>query len=514
MKTSIFINTINDNRNNTRYSTILHRFFNPGIRRHLTSFLYIASLSFVLASCAKITEEPKSTIVSSNFYKTQNDAISAVTAVYSDLTRNTHNDHASIFNRLLVLTVGMSSDDHLPGPGATNPDVRSIAVLTSSATNGRYDELWRQHYEGINRANAAIGRIPGIEFDATLKARLINESKFLRAVYYFNLVRLWGGVPLVTEETLDLNNINVPRATADDVYKQIIQDLTDAEALPVTYTASDAGRATRGAAKALLLKVYITQEKWDLALAKFQEIKELNVYHLFNDFADIFNIAKKNTEEHIFSAQFAADGNYLFNGTGSSNVLAITSAPAAIGGFDADNPHPSLISLFQPNDKRKGVTLFDSTVIGGQTLKFAPHFAKYVDLNALSTLYQSSINIPIIRYAEVLLFKAEAENEKNGPTEEAYDAINQVRQRVGLDDLATGLSKDQFRDSVYVERRLEFAFEQIRWFDLLRTKRLVSELKKYEDKVNISEKYYLLPIPQKEVDINPALQGHQNPGWE
>lgn len=496
--------TININRQSVK----------PLIRRAIAYTFYIFSIAILSASCAKITEAPKSTIVSSNFYKTQNDAISAVTAVYSDLTHNTHNDHASIYNRLLVLTVGMSSDDHLPGPGATNPDVRSIAVLTSSATNGRYDELWRQHYEGINRANAAIGRIPGIEFDATLKARLINEAKFLRAVYYFNLVRLWGGVPLVTEETLDLNNINVPRATADDVYKQIIQDLTDAEALPVAYAASDAGRATRGAAKALLLKVYITQEKWDLALAKIQEIKELNVYHLFDDFADIFNIAKKNTEEHIFSAQFAADGNYLFNGTGSSNVLAPTSAPAALGGFDADNPHPSLISLYQTSDKRKAVTLFESATAGGQTLTFPAHFKKYVDLNALAAIYQSAINIPIIRYAEVVLFEAEAVNEKDGPTQTAYNAINLIRHRAGLDDLSPGLTKDQFRDSVYVERRLEFAFEQIRWFDLLRTKRLVSDLKKYEDKVNISEKYYLLPIPQKEVDINPALQGHQNPGWE
>ncbi len=486
--------------------SISNTFLKYPFTQSIFNFMFTAAFMLFIWSCADLDQEPKSSIVSSNFYKTQSDAISAVTSVYSDLTHNTHGDHASIYNRLLVLAVGMSSDDHLPGPGATNPDVRSIAALTSSTTSGRYDELWRQHYEGIDRANAAIDRIPAIDFDPALRDRLVLEAKFLRAVYYFNLVRLWGDVPLVIHETTSLENINPTRTPAATVYQQIIDDLTDAEALPVEYPASDVGRATKGAAKALLLKVYATLERWDDALIKYAEIKSLGIYDLFPEYADLFEVAKKNTVEHIFSAQFLTDGNYLTNGTSNVNILSGASSPASLNGWDADVPHPSIVALFKQNDKRKAVTFFDSH----NGTNFSPHFNKYIDLN--SGIFQSQKNIPIIRYAEVILFYAEAINELQGPTEEAYDAINKVRNRAGLDDLTEGLTQFQFRDSVYQERRLEFVYEQIRWFDLLRTKRLVTELSQHVDKKNVSDKYYLLPIPQKEFDINPNLRP-QNPGW-
>jgi hypothetical protein len=477
-------------------------------------FIFLASL--VLSSCEKLDENPRSNISADQFYKTTADANSAVTAVYNDLTHNTSGDHASIYNRLLVLAVGMSTDDHIAGPRATNPDVRSIAALTQSSTNTRYYELWRQHYEGINRANAAIDRIPLIIGDTLVLNRLVREARFLRALYYYNLVRLWGDVPLIVHENTSLTGLDVSRTPAEEVYAQIIEDFTEAEKLPVKYTGSDAFRATSGAAKSLLVSVYVTRKEWDKAKAKYNEIVSGPYgYDLFANYADIFSVAKEHSKEHIFDAEYAADGTVTLNGTGNTDILGIIALPISINGADADAPHPSLYPLFKPTDKRRDITFVHDSILSPFDNIWkplpAPHFRKFWDPASGKQLANSGINIPIIRFAEVLLFYAEAVNETQGPVSEAYVAIDSVRHRAGLPGLTKGLTQDQFRDSLYFERRLEFVYEQIRWFDLIRTKRLVSEVGKLGDKANVSEKNYLLPVPASELSVNPNLT--QNPGW-
>lgn len=486
--------------------------------------IYIFLLaSLLLASCVSLDEEPQSFITTEQFYKTPTDAVSAITSVYNMLGHNTDGDHASLYNRLLVLAVGMSSDDHIAGPRATVADVRSIAVLGSSKTNTRYSALWRRLYQGINRANAAIDRIPAIDMDATLQTRLIREAKFLRALYYFNLVRLWGDVPLVLHETTSLSGLNVSRESADKVYAQIVSDLQEAEQLPASYTGVDIFRATSGAAKAILIDVYATRQQWANVLTKYAEIsKAPYTYDLFSNYSDVFSVSKKNTVEHIFSVQCIGDGKITTsNGTGNFNILGQIAAPVAIKGGDADAPHPSLYSIFSATDKRRDVTFYTSYTLNGKTTTITPHFGKYVD-PAATAILQSSVNIPIIRFAEIVLFNAEAINELNGPIAEAYNAINRVRTRAGLPNLTTGLNKDQFRDSVYLERRKEFVFEQIRWFDLIREidkngskTVLVSAIKKIDKGTDKSDadiaKYYLLPVPQSEIDTNPLLT--QNPNW-
>ncbi len=473
--------------------------------------------SSLLTSCTKLDEDPLSNISTDSFYKTQSDAVASVQAVYNSLTHNNVGDHASIYNRQLVLSAGMSSDDHVPGPRATNPDVRSMAVLSQSETNTRYAELWRQHYDGINRANAAIDRIPAIAADTTVTHRLVREAKFLRALFYFNLVRLWGDVPLLVHENTSLTDLNVPRTPANEVYNQIISDLTDATLLPTRYSGADGFRATSGAAHAILLDVYITRKEWQKALDAYTEVSNAKYgYYLFPNYADNFSVAKENSGEHIFDANYIADGSGAgFNGTGNTNILGHISLPVSINGQDADAPHPSLYALFSATDKRRDVTFVHDSILSPIDGKYkplaTPKFRKYWDLSAGKNYINSGINAPIIRYAEVVLFFAEAENELNGPTTAAYTAINQIRSRAGLPDLTAGLSQDQFRDAVYLERRLEFVYEQIRWFDLIRTKRLVSELSKLADKKNVSEKNYLFPIPTSERLLNPNLT--QNPGW-
>jgi starch-binding outer membrane protein, SusD/RagB family len=462
----------------------------------------------VTASCTKLTENPQSVLTTEQFYKTKADAVAAVTSVYNALNASGQ----TIYNSLFQIGVDIASDEALAGPRARNANVRALSLLSYATTNDRVEEIWKQHYAAIDRANVAIDHIPQIDFDTTLRNRLVNEAKFLRGLYYFNLVRLYGGVPIVLHEPSSLkgNAVQVTRASADEVYRQIISDLKDAEKLPATYPSTDLGRASGGAAKALLTRVYLTRKDWDNAIAKSLEvINGPYGYDLFANFADVFNKANNNGKEHVFSAQFKS------NASGRGNSLGSRGTPTGIPGIDggdADIPTTNLYGLYQPADKRRDVTFFTSLVspTNGNTYTFTPHFRKYYDPLVNPATGESGVNFPIIRFADVLLEYAEAVNEKSGPSTEAYAAVNRVRTRAGLNPL-TGLSQNQFRDAIYQERRLEFVYEHQRWFDLIRTGTLIERLQAV-GKTNVEQKHYLYPIPQREIDLNPKLT--QNPGWQ
>lgn len=511
-----------------------------------------------LSSCVDLNEDARTQITTENFYKTDNDAIASVQSVYSDLTHNTSGDHASIYNRQLVLAVGMLTDDHIAGVGATNPDVRSLCALTASATNTRFYELWRQHYEAINRANTSIARIPGISGgDATLKTRLVLEARFLRGLLYFNLVRLWGEVPLVTDETTTLQNLQIAKSPVEDVYKQIISDFTAAaEGLPVSYTGANGFRATSGAARAFLINVYVTRREYAKALAQYDIISASPyAYNLFSSFADNFATVKENTVEHIFDANFIADGSAAMTGKGNVNILSMISAwiygfdTGQGSGYGADQPLVTLRGKFKANDTRTKTTFRDSVFATSAKAKktYYPHFYKYWDPAAATNLANNGVNVPIIRYAEVLLFAAEAKNELYGPGDpndvtSAYALFNRVykRARPTSSGLTTGLDKAAFRDSIFNERQLEFVYEQIRFFDLIRVNGsgsalLVKALKALPTiateqaaagipgvsatnewvvakSTNVSEKFLLLPIPATELLNNKKLA--QNDAWK
>jgi starch-binding outer membrane protein, SusD/RagB family len=244
------------------------------MKKIIYSLLITTLVTTGFTSCVDLQEDVRSNISTGNFYSNQSEAVSAVQSVYNDLSHNTSGDHASIYNRQLVLCVGMMTDDNIPGPRATNPDVRSIAALTQTATNTRVYELWRQHYEAINRANAAIDRIPLItNGDTAVLHRLVLEAKFLRGLYYYNLVRLWGDVPLLIHETTSLDGLKVSRTPKDEVYAQIIKDFTDAANLPKRYTGVDAFRATSGAAHAFLLSVAVTRRNYTEAINQYTLIQ-------------------------------------------------------------------------------------------------------------------------------------------------------------------------------------------------------------------------------------------------
>ena len=469
-------------------------------------------------SCNKLKEDPNSLVTTSQFYKTESDARAAVAAAYSTLNSDPAADFP-IYGRNLNLLTGNGSDDQVFSPSNTNPDVRALGTATYVATNDRLKKSWQQHYYGISRANVAIDNIPDIPIDTALRSQLVREAKFIRALLYFNLVRFHGDVPLILHDptTVDVNKLLVPRTSKDSVYQQIIADLSDAANLPKAFTGADKGRATSGAAHGLLAKVYVTRRQWAAALTELQQVINGGYgYDLFDNFQDAFQKATKNGKEHLFSVQFetnlGAKNSTQFVSSGDFNSFNVAVYPG-------DLPSDSLYKLFDENDTRRSVTFFTTlyNAATGKTVDFgAPRFAKFIDysLSPLSNQAQSGINYPVLRYADILLLYAETLNEINGgPTADAYTAINRVRSRAHIDNLATGLNQSQFREAVFLERRKEFIQEGNRWFDLARRggTYLYDALKKLPAKTGAAVKDTLYPIPQSERDLNPLLT--QNPGW-
>ncbi|WP_158994451.1 RagB/SusD family nutrient uptake outer membrane protein [Mucilaginibacter sp. L196] len=474
-----------------------------------------------LTSCNKLSEDPKSVIVSSQFYQTTSDATSAVNAVYSTLNSDPAGDFP-LYGRQLNLLVENASDNQLYSPSNTNPDVRALGTETYISANSRVQKVWQQLYYGINRANIAIDNVPTIQMDTTLRARLVRESKFIRALLYFDLVRLYGDVPLVLHNpnSTNIDNLLTARTPAADVYTQIIADLEDATNLPKSYSSTDLGRATSGAAHTLLAKVYLTQQDWPDALTQLNLVINGGYgYALFPNYYDAFQKATKNGVEHIFSVQFETN----LGEANSTQYLSESFTSFNTGTFPIDIPvDTSLYNLFSANDTRRSVTFYNTVynAATGQNVvynnAYTPYFNKFVDysLSPLSSQSLSGVNYPVLRYADVLLMKAEALNEINGgPTSDAYTAINQVRTRAQIANLTPGLNQAAFRDSIFLERRKEFIQEGHRWFDLVRQGGtvLVDALHKISAKSAATSKNTLFPIPLVEIQQNAKLK--QNPGY-
>ena len=455
----------------------------------------------VLTGCDLLKEKPEGFIAPANFYKTQGDAIAAVNAVYDVVSSQ------GVYNNCMWWVTDMSTDDVMAGIGVNNLSILQIDQYTHGPLNNRLDLLWQTTFDGINRANQVIDRVPGISMDVTLQNRILGEAKFLRALFYFNLVRLFGDVPLLTTETASLaDDLKVSRTPAASVYTQIIQDLTEAEqALPATMTSDDLGRATQGAAKALLAKVYLTMKNWSLAAAKAKEVIDnagAYNYGLWTNYSDAFLTVNKYGKESVFSAQFASgiqEGSLMMAYTIPRNTIIGT-------GYSSFVPTTDILNSYEPGDDRKVATYFSTFSKAGKTITFSPAIYKYFDPAAVNTL-DASNNYPIIRYADVLLMYAEAQNEL-GQTADAYTYVNQIRTRAKLPPLAN-LSQTDFRDALMNERRWELCFEGHRWFDLVRTGTLVSTLRA-KGNANIQDFHVLYPVPQRDIDVNPNLNPQNN----
>lgn len=414
-----------------------------------------------------------------------------------------------------------------------NAALQDLEFLRHTPDNTFVREMWLQNYSGIMRANAAINNIPGITMDENLKNRFIGEAKFLRALFYFNLVRFYGDVPLV----LKLDNIDDamgPRIDKETVYTQIIEDLTAAaNSLPVSsdYGSTDLGRATKGAAKILLGKVYLTKGESTNAkniLAEIVEHESVYGYGLHENYGDNWNLATEAGKEAVFYVEYKP-APLTFNGemglTGPK--YSVTESVGVAGSNEADIPTMELYNAFDEKDSRRDVnirTLYTNPKNGHEIVSSIPLFGKYWQ-EGLQAENQCEINIHVIRYAEALLMYAEALNEA-GESEKAHSVLNRVRQRAYHDESAdyNGLSKDAFRTAILKERWLEFPLEGHRWFDLVRMGVFIQRMKEHsaneaklaeknktEIATNVKDHMILMPIPQRELDLNPELI--QNPGW-
>jgi len=407
-----------------------------------------------------------------------------------------------------------------------------IKDLRNTSDNSYGQTYWTQYYKGIAGANLSLARIPGITMDAAEMKKVLGEAYFLRAFYYFQLVQMFGNIPLVTEPVnLQSEQLRPSAATPEAVYNLIVEDLKAAEAsgLPMT---ENSGRVTLGAVKSLLAKVYLTMAGYplqkgaayyDLAAKKAEEVIDSKAFKLFASYDDLHNPAKKNIEENIFMIQYKTQ---LIPSNWQVSIIPynknISAYSDETGGIYATG---DFVKSFEAGDLRAKEKQFFFTKFTNESdrtkeVDLGGYFIyKHFDNVAQTSSANSDLNWPVIRYADVLLMYAEASNEVGGPSAKAYEAVNAIRTRAQLPALA-GLTKDTFREAVWAERWHELCFENITWFDMARLRKAYNvTTKKFDNYVGhkfsygptLTERELLFPIPTPEIRNNTNLK--QNAGY-
>jgi len=486
--------------------------------------LCIFSACLLLTSCQDFLEkEPLDQITQSNFYTTADDADLAAKAMYSVP------QGINWYGKSWMITE-IPSDNSTSG--GNDPDFTPIDNFTVNADNIPNTEFWTEHYRLVTFANQVLENVPPIDMDADLKSEILAEAKFMRAFAYFDLVRIYGDVPIVTEVATIETDVFLSRNDVDEVYDFLIEDLVDAvENLPDTRASSDLGRATTGAAKALLAKVYLTVGNYNESMELCREVIESGRYTLVEDFGDNFSKDKSdNNVESIFQIQYEGCGPI---GTGSA--LQSFFAPWGQGitknsdGWGSqiptspiiDNPGTTIRDAYEEEDLRRYHTIMmpadeypminpgeGYTYPASGASRAGVNIKKYVIGGGTDVCYLTSPqNVHVIRYADILLTLAEASCKAGGGisvTPDVLEAFNAIRTRAGLS------SKSSITvDDVFLERRLEFAFEGKRWFDLLRTGNIKERMLLHGK--GMSDHHVLFPIPSQELAINKNLT--QNPGY-
>ena len=474
-------------------------------------FLFLVPV-LIFASCEGFLEEdPKDRVAQSNFYLNAQDAESAVNSIYAYLGSYSTGSTAGIYHSTFWITVGLASDEMDNNQLGTfwNDE---LGTFSHNAENPNMQEIWEMHYKTIYLANIAIERIPLITMDESLRSKLVNEAKFLRSLLYFNLVRMYGQVPLLLNEE---NPLYPEVSEPDEIYAQIIQDLIDAENLPEKGSIEN-GRATKGAAKSLLAKVYLTTGEYENASAKALEVINSGTYELWENFSEVFKLSSRNGKEAVFSIGFGdADGAISFWEAGQFNVrllpAQLSRSRAAVSNTHGwQIPTVDLYNAFSANDQRRAVTFMTEIEAdnGDVVTLDRPHIQKYWDSAADPTAGGSFNDFPVIRYAEVLLIYAEAQAAL-GDLNSANQYLNRVRTRAGLGE-ANYTNREELEAAILLERRKEFVAEGHRWFDLVRAGTLEEEVESSKG-ISVSPIYNLFPIPQRERNVNHNLP--QNTGY-
>ena len=471
--------------------------------------ILIILLSIIVAGCNKdfLSKTPPDKLSEEGFLNSADRAEAAVNGVYEPLISS------DLYGHFLPKVYDVPSGEIL----LSNTEGLDFNNFAFDAADPFLLLVYSGLYRGIKRANTVIAEVPAIDMDQTIQSRYVAEAKFLRAFYYWNLTTIWGDVPLFLTPLKSPDEALVAKTSIADIYQAMIKDLGDAIGiLPVSY-GSAPGRATQGAAKSLLGKIYLYAKDYTQAEKLFGEVINSGTYELMDDFQKVWNPDYENNKESIFEAQFADIGG---SGDGARNGAYL---PAVNGGTGSSLATEKIVKAFTGNDPRLGYSIFREGDV------FAPDLSTpNLNLNTYKSIWSvtgynikkgmvpirylnaSGTNYPIIRYADVLLMYAEAANEL-GLIDKVRDAVNKVRQRplVNMPVLTsqnTGTKESMFNAIVH-ERQVELAFENHRYNDLRRWGLAETELKS----MGYLPKHRYFPLPQLELDINPLLV--QNSGW-
>ncbi len=455
-------------------------------------------LIVLLTACTKDLEQlPITDKELSKFLTTEIEVEEYVVSTYASLQTN------GLYGLYLPAMGEIPSDntyDEVPAnDGAIYGDMDEFKTIPQ---NGMIADNWRASYVTIQRCNVVLNRIENVPFRiAITKNARMGEMKFIRALIYFNLVQLYGDIPLAIDETKDPNfYFGKGRQLVAEIYNQITKDLTEAiQVLPTTTT--QAGRVIKTAAQALLGKVYLTQKKFTDAKIQLDAVIASNAHSLLPSTADIFSLTNENNREIIFAIQFASGVNSNTEGSIMYQQFAPTGLISGAKGHNL--PTRELYNKYTITDTRRGnyIALTTGNVPFNNKLKRPTVPA------------DGGSDIVVLRFADIVLMQAEVETELGNITI-AQAALNRIRNRAALAN-TTATTQIQLRDAIELERRLELVGEGYRWFDLLRTGKAITTMNAWftaENKlITVTPKFLLFPIPQNQIDTDPTIK--QNEGY-
>lgn len=487
--------------------------------------------SFVFSSCRDFLDESDPTKLNTgNYYKTEMQFKQAVNGVYSQLQEYISGSWE--WEEFITdnTTCHFNTQDRGQAAGLEAIEYWHINPTTMEQI-GPYN-LYSGIYSYLVNINTIIKKLQDADIDEDVKCRIDGQMHFMRAFYYLDLVRLFGDVVILKEPIEDSEDAwNYNRSSISDVYNFIAQDLQSAITnlpLPSEVSSNEVGIPTKAAAYMLQGRMYLTLKKYSEAISSFTEVTKMG-FELLDDYSQVFDPVFKNHKESIMEVQFQGNNDlgeysgFLYNFYPRESFGAVIPFPGVNGG-GWNIPTRDIISDYEEGDLRKDVSLKEGYTNNDGEWVAVPYINKYNHPHSIEG--RPDDNWPLMRYAETLLSLAEAINENDGPTSDAYGYLNQVRQRAGLKSLSA-LSKDEFRTAVLHERRIELAFENHRWFDLKRTmtpEELAAFLNAYgkKEKANpttterasmafsegdfVFEPYEVyFPIPEREIVLNPKL---------
>ena len=501
----------------------------------MKNLIYMGSLTLMLLTACKksfLATEPSDRYVEETFWKTKEQAEAGLNGVYAVLT------NANFYGGVTPI----SRETLSPNKYAYNNDNNLIMSGNQLSNTATYNNAWNISYRGVGRANNLLVNIADVPMDATLKKRYIAEAKFLRAVYYFPLWNLFGGAPLILDAPDFETQSNLPRNTAAELLTQILKDLDEAAIdLPASYSGTEKGRATKGAALSLKARALLYAGRWSEAAAAAKAVIDSKIYSLFSDYRALFYLENEGNSEVVFDIQYKVPefGTGIDVGLDAQNTsaptpdlvkdyyakdgLPVTASPLYNAATPYANRDPRLqATVIVPGSNYKGkvVTATQYPRTGFGQKKYTIY--KDIEVPAKSlTSGESELNYILIRYADVLLMYAEAQNEAAGPDASVYSALSLLRKRVAMPDFTTGLTQEQMRKEIRHERRVELAGEGLYYYDVLRWKTAEQVLnadvfnatgQRVDTRRFVATRDYLWPMPAIARQENPALT--QNPGWQ